>query len=376
MDSKKLKDAVNRKISDKPLYTEEDRRRFYSKTKKNKLWSIKVPALPHILTLLLILLLVGGATVFLNGTSSPFQSANDPVSDENGVGENPSEQGEVNIAQKVKEIKGTFSYQLNVEEAETTFNSNSSLTYMKKNPVTGVETLTSEFMYYDGESFVHKEDMTLTGKDYKEGKPALSFEITWGADKQADSAILVYYSEAEGRVVEEKFTSDGFIYDVDGEKIQIKNHLQMQELVLEAIGESIGKNSKPITEKDLSLVKELTIDGSEFHGIYDIKGKAEHFSMMENLEHLTLKQAAIPPELLKEIPNLRKVTFRGPSIMDLSSVSEGLQKITHINIKNSSFRGNAEDLMTLQNLKVVILDKSNVPDWKRLEEAGIEVREK
>ncbi len=380
MNKKELKKSLDRKISEKPLFTEEDRERFYEWKQNTNYKKKRFTAFPKVVTALFFIGLVSGF-IYYAGSENPFQQpfpsdrSADKENQELNENNNP-----IDFSSKVKprseEIKEDFSYDLTLQEAKTLYGKyGEGLTYEKRNPSTGKTNLTSEFVYFKSEDFNHVKNMSFGEEDFKQGKLGILFQITWKNENELQSAMLTYLSKNGERIVTEKFTSDGYFEGKDQERVQLKYTLDMQGLVLESIGRSINKTPESLTKDDLQEVETLKIDASESSGIYDVKGDLEYFSSMSQLTSLTLNQAIIPEQLLEVIPNLNKVTFIGPTLNDLSSVSTGLDKITYLNIKESSFRGNAEDIIKLDNIETVVLDKSTVTDWNKLEQNGITVLE-
>lgn len=383
MDKEKVKQALDRKMSKQPLFTQADRERFYDwKTGKGSKKQ-RFPAFPAIITTaLLFITFLGGAFYF--GSENMFQPQG-PTADQDGtntpeVDEEPVNTNTVDYDSKVKprseEIKESFNYGLTLNEAQALYGKyGEGITYEKTNPSTGETNLTSEFVYFTEKDFIHEENMTFSKVDFQQGKLGLLFEIIWDSETEVLSAMLTHLNEDGTKIVTEAFTSDGY-FEINGEKQhQVKYDLDMQGLVLEAIGDSINKSSEKLTLDDLSKVERLTIDGSDTNGIYDVEGYVYYYNLMTQLKDLTINQAKIPNGILAAIPNLEKVTFIGPGILDLSSVAEGLAEIRYLNIKDSSFQGTTEDILQLENLSTVVLDKSVITDWRKLEAEGITVLE-
>ncbi|MBP1950928.1 hypothetical protein [Virgibacillus litoralis] len=380
MDNKDLKKSLDRKISEKPLFTNADRERFYEWKQNTPHKKKQFTAFPKIVTALFFIGLVSGF-IYYAGSENPFQQPFPSDQSADKENQEPNERNNpIDFSSKVKprteQIKESFNYDLTLQEAKSLYGKyGEGLTYEKTNPSTGNTNLTSEFVYFKSDEFNHAENMSFNEEDFKQGNLGILFQITWKNENELQSAMLTYLSKNGERIVTEKYTSDGYFEGKDQERVQLKYTLDMQGLVLESIGESINKNPENLTKDDLQEVETLKIDASESSGIYDVKGDLEHFSSMSQLTSLTLNQATIPEHLLEVIPNLDKVTFIGPTLNDLSSVSSALDKITYLDIKESSFRGNAEDIMKLENLEIVILDKSTVTDWEQLEQNGITVLE-
>ncbi|MGP4108713.1 hypothetical protein [Virgibacillus sp. L01] len=380
MNKKELKKSLDRNISEKPLFTDEDRERFYEWKQNTNHKKKRFSAFPKVVTALFFIGLVSGVMYYAD-SENPFQQPLPPDQSADKDNKEPNEnKNPIDFSSKVEpraeQIKESFNYDLTLQEAQSLYGKyGEGITYEKTNPSTGRTNLTSEFVYFKSDEFKHVKNMSFSEKDFRQGKLGILFQITWKNENELQSAMLTYLSKNGERIVTEKFTSDGYFEGKDQERVQLKYTLDMQGLVLESIGESINKNPESLTKNDLQEVETLTINASESSGIYDVKGDLEHFSSMSQLTSLTLNQAIIPEHLLEVIPNLDKMTFIGPTLNDLSSVSSALDKITYLNIKESSFRGNAEDIMKLENIEIVILDKSTVTDWNKLEQNGITVLE-
>ncbi|SEQ96435.1 hypothetical protein SAMN05216232_3826 [Virgibacillus subterraneus] len=380
MNKNNLKKSLDRKIGEKPLFTNADRERFYEWKQNANHKKRRFTAFPKVVSALFFICLVSGF-IYYAGSDNPFQQ---PLPPEQSADKENQEQNESNnpidysskVNPRSEEIKEDFSYDLTLQEAKSLFGKyGEGLTYDKTNKSTGKTNLTSEFVYFKSDEFDHMKNMSIGKEDFQQGNLGILFQITWKNENELQSAMLTYLSKNGERIVTEKFTSYGYFEGKDQERVQLKYTLDMQGLVLESIGESINKNPESLTKDDLQEVETLKIDASESSGIYDVKGNLEHFSSMSQLTSLTLNQAIIPEHLLEVIPNLDNMTFIGPTLNDLSSVSASLDKITYLDIKESSFRGNAEDIMELENLEIVILDKSTVTDWEKLEQNGITVLE-
>ncbi|MFB4169962.1 hypothetical protein [Virgibacillus sp. JSM 102003] len=380
MDKKELKKSLNRKISEKPLFTNADREQFYEWKQNTNHKKRRFIAFPKVVTALFFISLVSGF-IYYAGSDNPFQQPLPPEHSADKKNQEPNESNNpVDYSSKVKpkteQIKESFNYDLTLQEAKSLYGKyGEGLTYEKTNPSTGTTNLTSEFVYFKSDDFNHVKNTSFGEEDFKQGNLGILFQITWKNENELQSAMLTYLSKNGERIVTEKYTSDGYFIGKDQERVQLKYTLDMQGLVLESIGESINKQPESLTKDDLQKIETLKVNASESSGIYDVKGDLKHFRAMSQLTSLTLNQAIIPEHLLEVIPNLNKVTFVGPTLNDLSSVSTGLDKITYLNIKESSFRGNAEDIMELENLETVVLDKSTVTDWHKLETNGITVLE-
>lgn len=375
MDNRKIKEAIDRKISDRPLYTDSDRKRFYRNKHTPRIPINWLPAFPKVLTFLLAFLLIGGGVYFI-GIESPFQSPGVPQKEtadkQAPLSEDSTRVDFEKVKNKAQEIKKSFHGELTLQEAENLFGEG--ITYERMNLSTNSSQLTSEFVYFTNERFNHAQNMAFSEDDFKKGKLGLLFEITWENENQIKSAVLTYLNQ-NGELITERYNSEGF-FEMNNSSIETDdNKLAMQDLVLQSMAYSLNENVEDLTARDLGRLSELTINASDSSGIFDVNGDPDYFAKMENLTELTLNQARIPGDLMKFIPNLERVTFKGPTLNDLSLVEEGLNKIVFLNIKESSFRGNAEDILQLEQLQKVVLDKSVVTDWQQLEENGIQVFE-
>ncbi|MGI8313488.1 hypothetical protein [Halobacillus mangrovi] len=372
MDNKKIKEAIDRKISKDPLFTEADRRRFYENRQKPKRrW---VPAVPQVLSALLVVLLISGSVYFVN-SGNPLENPADTLEQKHedilppAPEESPADEVEEIVSRIKKIIKDSASI---INEAALRDLGDEVTQIDKSNVATDTRGKTREYVFLKGDNFSYSNTLSNNSppsiENFQRGELGVFLKIELG-DIQS-SATITYLSKDKEQLITETVSS----------KISTKNlekldePIELQQLVHESIAQSLDKNLESLTKSDLLELEELTIDASHLNGIYDWKSDPEVFRSMKNLRKLTLNQVKVSGELLKEIPHLDQMTFIGPTLDDLSNVEEGLQQITYLNIQYSSFRGNADDILKLKSLNIVRLDKSIVTDYEKLQFEGIDVR--
>ncbi|ARI75961.1 leucine-rich repeat domain-containing protein [Halobacillus mangrovi] len=380
MDNKKIKEAIDRKISKTPLFTEADRRRFYENRRKPKRrW---MPAVPQVMSVLLVFLLISGSVYFIN-SGNPFENPADTPEQklEDVPPPAPEESPTDEVKEIVEEIKNLIkTYHFSPETAQTLRELGEEVTQTRGPDGPGVDEIdgymsTGDYIFLKGDNFNYSNTLSRGNipsiEHFQREELGVFLRIKRG--EVHSSATITYLSQDKEQLIQERYTTNGLHQDF--EKVIGSNQpVEMQPLVQESIAQSLDKNPESLTKSDLLELEELKIDASNLNGIYDWASDPEVFRSMKNLRKLTLNQVKVSGELLKGIPHLEQVTFIGPTLDDLSNVAEGLQQVRYLNIQDSSFRGNADDILKLKSLNIVRLDKSIVTDYEKLQFEGIDVR--
>lgn len=382
MDHQRIKEAVNRKISDKPLFNDHDRKRFYeNRRRKSRHWT---PILPKIMTAFLIFfLLTGSLYMYQGGFKDPATSHPDRIVEEPSTPK-PEMDKEKTTIEKIEQLKSLISNhppKSKVDElveqlhgVEIEYN-----TSTKEEAGRTYEFRESSYVFHvSPESPLYSGQMSPDIDSFQREKVEIAMEIEWVRENPADSFILrmaslTYLSENGKKLIEEMYSFTAHPREFK-KVIGANEPVVMDDLILRSIGRSLDKDPNSITKGDLLYLKNLTINASHLSGIYEVEENREYFEAMQSLEVLKLNQAIIPGDLLKEVPYLDQATFIGPTLDDLSRVQEGLQTITYLNIINSSFRGNVEDILQLESLNIVRVDPAVVPNYEELQFEGIDVR--
>ncbi|MGP4059265.1 hypothetical protein [Halobacillus sp. H74] len=372
----KIKKAIDRQISEKPLFTNEDRRRFYA-NKQNKGFSWWNQGFPKLLTAMTTLLLLAGSFYFFT-SGNPFQSPASP--EEETVKEGPvPEKEQYNhppLDTRIKEIKNLVLNGPGKNQIRDTVESLDGVEIESAQEKKGTEELMSFVFAPDSEmqntSFTSHEPPSLEA--FQNGELDLFLAVQWNDESNGlSSATLTYLSDDGESLTEERFTGNALKREF-AKVVGAEDPVSMKDLTLRSIARSLDKEPDSLTKSDLLELEELTINASHLNGIFDVEADPSYFEAMKSLRVLKLNQAIIPGELLKEVPSLEQVTFIGPTIKDLSRVAEGMQNVQYLNLINSSFQGNAEDILKLESLTIVRVDPSVVPDYEKLQFEGIDVR--
>ncbi|KHE68413.1 hypothetical protein [Halobacillus sp. BBL2006] len=372
MDNKRIKEAIDRKISKDPLFTDADRRRFYeSRSQPKRQWT---PMFPKVMTALLVFLLISGSIYFVK-SGNPFKNPADAPEEQ--IEERlpaPEDHAPSDVEEVVEEIKDiiTDPARINDEESLKQLGEDVTQNYSSNGSIDS-RGQSRKYIFLKGDNFNYSSTLPREGPPSIEHFQREELGVFLKIDNEDTNTTvsITYLSKDKEHLIEESSgnISEGFEKVVDANK-----PLEMQELVRESIAQSLDKEPDSLTKGDLLEVEELTIDASHLNGIYDWQSDPEVFSSLRSLRKLKLNQVKVSGELLKEIPHLEQMTFIGPTLDDLSSVAEGLQQVQYLNIKNSSFRGNADDILKLKSLNIVTLDKSVVTDYEKLQFESIDVR--
>ncbi|SFK59781.1 hypothetical protein SAMN04487936_1219 [Halobacillus dabanensis] len=382
MDHQRIKEAVNRKISEHPLFNDEDRKRFYeSRRRKSLHWS---PIFPKIMTAFLIFfLLTGSLYMYQDRFKDPATSHPDRIMEEPSapIPEIDKEKTTIDKIEQIKSLVSDHPSKSKVDKlveqlqgVEVQYNTSTEeedgRTYESRD-ISYIFPVSTDSSLYDG-------PLPPEIDNFQNEEVEIAMDIEWVRENPDDSYILrnaslTYLSESGEELVEEMFTITAHPFEFR-KVIGANEPVVMDDLVLQSIGRSLDKDPNSITKGDLLRLKNLTINASHLSGIYEVEEDREYFKAMQSLEVLKLNQAIIPGDLLKEVPYLDQATFIGPTLDDLSRVQEGLQTITYLNIINSSFRGNVEDILQLESLNIVRVDPAVVPNYEELQFEGIDVR--
>ncbi|TGB03655.1 hypothetical protein [Halobacillus salinus] len=377
MSNKNLKKAIDDQISKGPLFTEEDRRRFYSHTQKKRSswWN---QGFPRLLTVMTTLLVLAGSFYFFT-SGNPFQAPASP--DQETVIDKPMPEEEEKekeepptLEEKIEQIKGM----IHTEEPANKEQMTEIVQALNGKQVSVTEDEQGERI-----SFVFSPNEKMLETSYTEA-PSLEafqngdldlFAVLQLAEEydMVYSAELTYLSEDGESLTKEKSGSGASQRQFE-KVVGAEEPVSMKDLTLRSIARSLDKEPEALTKGDLLDLEELTINASHLNGIYDVEAAPEYFKAMKSLKVLKLNQAMIPVELLKEVPTIEQVKFIGPTVKDLSSVADGLQNVQYLNLINSSFDGTAEDLLKLKSLTIVRVSPSVVPDYEKLQFEGIDVR--
>lgn len=376
MDPNEIKKAVNRQISEKPLFTNEDRERFYAnKQKKRGSWWNQ--GFPRLLTAMATFLILAGSVYFFT-SGNPFQSPASPdvavVEDEPVPEEEPEEEKPPTLETKVEEIKDMVLNFPRKNQLKETIES-----------LNGVEIKTAEEEESGMVSFVFSPDpdvqetsytshQTPSLEDFQNNELDLFLFVQWNEENNGlSTATLTYLSEDGESLTEERFTTNALERQFN-KVVGAEQPVSMKDLTLRSIARSLDKEPDALTKGDLLELEELTINASHLNGVFEVTADPAYFEAMKSLRVLKLNQAIIPGELLKEAPSLEQVTFIGQTVTDLSRVAEGMQNVQYLNLINSSFQGTAEDILKLESLTIVRVDPAVVPDYEKLQFEAIDVR--
>ncbi|WP_077622671.1 hypothetical protein [Sediminibacillus massiliensis] len=370
MDSNELKKAINKQISEEPLFTEADRRKFHQNKPKQK----PLPVLPKIMTVLLAFLMIGGSVYFYQSGNPFLHPASDEKDDEKEEAPNEEKTESKDINAKIAEIKKIVLDYPKADEVISLIEQHGGQK-MKHEKEQSDSNLTS-FVYSDETIDFDTTEYHSPPAFEKFKKENIDLFVTLEIEEPILKSVkLIHLSEDKEHLIEERFDFDAFSFGEKFKKIDNPQEpVKMDELFLRSIAMSIGKEPEEVTNSDLLALEELTINASHLDGTYQVDEKEEYFEAMQSLRVLKLNQAIIPGELLKHLPILEQVTFIGPTVDDLSSVSEGMQHVQYLNIQNSSFNGTVEDILQLESLTIVNLDPTVVPDYEELQFEGIDVR--
>ncbi|WJE15487.1 hypothetical protein QRD89_17465 [Halobacillus sp. ACCC02827] len=372
---KKIQEALDNRISEKPLFTDRDRRRFYEGRKRKHLRSTIVPRL---LTALLAVLFLSGTIYYVQSsnlfeqTASPEQSKPESETEPLVSVKEPKLTQEA-FLEEFKQVILTNPLPENMQDVLDKYGSGETL------PKVGVEeNATYTYAYHwkednDGiaESWSPKRTPDL--EDYQNGEIDVFLEIDIPSFEVSPLVKISTLSEDGKHVTIETFysnpTDHAFkTFEDDQEPLEIN------DLLLRSIARDLNKKPEEITKADLMNLQELTINASHLDSTYVVDENEEVFEAMQSLRVLKLNHAVIPGYLLKHLPILEQVTIIGDTVTDLSSMQEGMQHVQYLNIASSSFNGTVDDLLKLKSLTIVRLDPTVVPNYEELQFEGIDVR--
>lgn len=384
MSKKRIKKAIDDQISDKPLFTNEDRQRFYANKQNSRfLWLHQ--AFPKLLTVMTALLMLTGSLYFFT-SENPLQSPASPNEDkfiegpdkkeEKGKEEEEEEVKETTLdldtkIERIKEVVINQTKEQKIRELVQDFNGKEIKASQEE------ETERLSFIFPSDSEVPDTADPSHTPPSieaYQNNELDLFLVVQWSEEYNIfTSAELIYLSEDRKSLTKEKYdinrTQRDFVKVVGADE-----PVSMQDLLLRSIARSLDKEPDTLTKGDLLDLEELTINASHLTETFHVDADTEYFKAMKSLKVLKLNQALIPGELLKEVPTLEQVTFIGSTVNDLSQVSEGMQNVQYLNLINSSFQGTAEDILKLKSLTIVRVDPAVVPEYEELQFEGIDVR--
>ncbi|RWZ58873.1 hypothetical protein EQV77_07915 [Halobacillus fulvus] len=366
MSRKNIEKAINRQISEKPLFTNSDRQRFYEGVQNQKRPWIHI--VPKVVTLVITLLLISGVTYIWN-TGNPFQSpAADPsiTPSPPPVTEEKEKEEVLTVQDVVNQIQETLTSPFLPDEVDESFRE------IGEKIESQPDAPYDEYVFFKTDSYDPQEsDGIPTIEPFQNGDLGLYLQIQWPSEETGFSVKIRYLSEDGEQLIEEQYA----ILPI-GKFLKVKNPdqpVKMPDLIQQAVANSLNKSPGSLTRSDLLSLEELSIDASHREPL-TIEEDAEYLKYMKALRILYLNDVKISGKLLKDLPNLEQITFIGDIISDFSSMSEGLQKVRYLNIRNSNFDGTVEDLLQLESLNIVTLDQTVIPNYEKLQFEGIDVR--
>ncbi|WP_226581616.1 hypothetical protein [Halobacillus litoralis] len=380
MDHQRVKKALDRQISERPLFTNKDKERFYKKKTHPDRHSFF--HLPKLITALFALC-IAGASIYVFHSDHPFQKS-EPVNVEETPSPSPNEVEDISLIEKIDELKHLL---LNVpaqEDAAALIERYNGIEVMADS-TTRIEDgnelnlLKQSYAFTENtiDPLSFQSDWPPSIQSFQREDLDLALNLEWIDQEDQPlhlaKAELFYLAENGEEIVKELFSLYSMKHDF--KKVSgVNQPVILDDLILSSIGRSLNKDPDSLTKGDLLELEKLTINGSHLNGIYDVKGDLEYFEAMKSLRVLKLNQAIMKDTVFKKIPSLEQLTFIGPTVLDLSSVQEGLQNLRYLNIMNSSFNGTAEDILKLESLNIVTLDPTVVPEYEKLQFEGIDVR--
>ena len=313
MDPNKIKKAVNRQISEKPLFTNEDRERFYANKQKKRIswWN---QGFPRLLTAMATLLILAGSYYFFT-SGNPFQSPASPdvevVEDESVQEEEPEEEKPPTLETKVEEIKDMV---LNLPRKNQLKETIESLNGVAIKPEEEGESGMMSFVFSpdpDVQETSYTSYQSPSLEDFQNNELDLFLFVQWNEENNGlSTAKLTYLSEDGESLTEERFTTNALERQFN-KVVGAEQPVSMKDLTLRSIARSLDKEPDALTKGDLLELEELTINASHLNEVFEVTADPAYFEAMKSLRVLKLNQAIIPGELLKEVPSLEQVTFIG-----------------------------------------------------------------